>query len=422
MSNILLLSPYPPYPPYGGGTMRIYQLLRGLAQRHSVTCLSFAPDEAAAEALSVLRGVADIQVVLGPAARSLSRRALTTLASMQPDMALRNQSAAYSVALKQLLQKRSFDIIQAESIEMAPYVLEIARSTLAAPAMLILDQFNVEYVLQKRAALTSLQVATMADVRPATRLRQGAAALYSFAQWFKLKRFERQALRRLPAIVAVSTEDAAMFRGLYPQARIGVVPNGVDTTVFSRVALAGPLEPVLKQPSIVFSGTLDFRANVDAVMWLVERVLPIIRQHYPQLGCVVLGKRPTATLQELARTGVIQLTGQVSDARPYIAEAAVYVVPMRIGGGVRLKLLEALSLETPLVSTSMGAEGIEGLRHAQHCLIADSPEHFAAAIMQLLEQPEYARKLGAAGRDLMLQSYDWTHIVPRLEELYGAEL
>ena len=432
--------------------MRIYQLLRGLAQQHRVTCLSFAADQAAADALNVLSNIVDVQVVLGPAVRSTARRAITTIASMQPDMALRNQSQTYSAALSELLQKQRFDIVQAESIEMAPYLLDMMRSGILQSGaqlsrnpgnprhgaqrsrvnsgdssayqkpLLVLDQFNVEYMLQKRAALTSLNNAITASMRPMARVRHGTGAVYSLAQWFKLKRYERQALRQLPAIVAVSNEDAQVFRQLYPQAGISIVPNGVDTTVFSRAALAQRLEPVLKRPSIVFSGTLDFRANIDAVLWLAEQVLPIVRQRYPELDCVVVGKRPAAALQELAQTGILQLTGEVSDARPYIAEAAVYVVPMRIGGGVRLKLLEALALEAALVSTSMGAEGIQGLRHNRHCLIADRPQDFAAAIIQVLEQPEQARRMGVAGRELMCEAYDWQHIVPKLEKLYTAAL
>lgn len=416
--NILVLAPYPPYPPYGGGTMRIYQLLRGLAQRHTVSCLSFAPDQASADALRALRDFVSLEVVIGPATRSLSWRAITTLASHLPDMALRNQSASYTATLNRVLQQQQFDVVQAESIEMAPYLLEIAHMSLRPQPLLVLDQFNVEYILQKRAALTSLQALAAPGLRPGTRIRQAAGALYSMAQWFKLKRYERQILSAIPTVVAVSNEDAQSFRELNARALVGIVPNGVDTAVFSRTALPLSSEPVLKLRSIVFSGTLDFRANIDAVVWLVKRVLPIIRRTYPDIDCVVVGKRPAAVLEELARAGQIQLTGEVSDARPYLAEAAVYVVPMRIGGGIRLKLLEALSLEVPLVSTSMGAEGIEGLHHNQHCLIADSPEDFGAAILQLLEQPELGRRLGAAGRELMLQSYDWAQIVPRLEQVY----
>src|SRR5215218_10251005 len=169
--NILILAPYPPYPPYGGGAMRIYQLVRGLAARHDVTCLSFAPDAAAEQALAPLQRVCRVVTVRGPIARSLPRRAWTTLSSPLPDMALRNAAPAYGAALRALLATEQFDIVQAESIEMAGHLLRVKSLELRVQNMshslgssdtiqnskLVLDQFNAEYVLQKRAALTSLR-------------------------------------------------------------------------------------------------------------------------------------------------------------------------------------------------------------------------------------------------------------------------
>jgi glycosyltransferase involved in cell wall biosynthesis len=224
-------------------------------------------------------------------------------------------------------------------------------------------------------------------------------------------------------VAAVSEEDRRTLLRLQPAALIGVVPNGVDTAHFSRAALAGeragPLS--LAASTLVFSGTLDFRPNVDAVLWFAREVLPRVRARRPEARLLVVGKRPAPALRALAEQGALTLTGEVPDARPYIAGAAVYVVPMRIGGGVRLKLLEALALETPVVSTGMGAEGVAGLRGDEHCLLADDPAGFAVAVLRLLDEPTLARRLGAAGRELARARYDWTAIVPRLEALY-AEL
>jgi sugar transferase (PEP-CTERM/EpsH1 system associated) len=402
--KILILAPYPPYPPYGGGTMRIYQLIRGLAQQHAVTCVTFAPDAAAERDLAPLRALCRVVCVRGPRQRGPLRRASTTLASSLPDMALRNAAAAYTRALHNELTTASFDIIQAESIEMAGYLLQVQPN-----AKLVLDQFNAEYVLQQRAFLT--------DVR---RPRRWHAAAYSLIQWQKLARYERRVMRRCDAVAVVSEEDRRALQALDAALRIAVVPNGVDSAWFSKTALADECAPAPALPdcALVFTGTLDFRPNIDAVVWFAREVLPRIRARCPAAHLFVVGKRPAAILHTLAAAGAT-IIGQVPDARPYIASAAVYVVPMRIGGGVRLKLLEALALEAPVVSTSMGAEGVAGLRGGEHCLIADDAEQYASAVLRLLADRALGQRLGAAGRRLVREHYDWTVIVPRLDALYA---
>jgi polysaccharide biosynthesis protein PslH len=432
--KILILSPYPPYPPHGGGTMRIYQLVRGLAARHDVTCLSFVPDAAAEQALAPLQRVCRVVTVRGPITRGLPHRAWTTLASPLPDMALRNAAPAYAAALRALLATEQFDIVQAESIEMAGYLDQVAgrRSQVARtqnnatydlrPAT-VLDQFNAEYVLQKRAALTSLRAGLRLPTQ-ASDLKSNAVGVvggaYSLAQWRKLKRYEALVMRQCDAVVAVAEADRGTLLGLAPAATIGVVPNGVDTVYFSAAAMArdhiGAL--AFSAPTLVFSGTLDFRPNVDAVLWFVREVLPRVRARRLDVRLLVVGKRPAPALQRLADEGALLLTGELSDVRPYLAGAAVYVVPMRIGGGVRLKLLEALALELPVVSTSMGAEGLAGLRAGEQCLLADDAAGFAEATLRLLGDPALGQRLGAAGRVLACLRYDWSVIVPQLETLY----
>jgi polysaccharide biosynthesis protein PslH len=259
--------------------MRIYQLLRGLAERQEVTCLSFAPDLAAEQALAPLQRVCRVVTVQGPAPRGMPRRAWTTLASSLPDMALRNASAAYGQALSALLATERFDVVQAESIEMAGYLLQIMSYELRVTSSrrgwsgksqtpnsklvthnsrLVLDQFNAEYLLQKRAALTGLKAALAPSIRnPASNVRELAGGAYSLAQWRKLARYEAAVMRACDLVLAVADEDRATLGRLVPSARIGVVPNGVDSEHFSRAALAydraSPL--AFGQPTLVFSGS-----------------------------------------------------------------------------------------------------------------------------------------------------------------------
>jgi glycosyltransferase involved in cell wall biosynthesis len=169
---------------------------------------------------------------------------------------------------------------------------------------------------------------------------------------------------------------------------------------------------------MVFSGTLDFRPNIDAIVWFIEAVLPRIHARRPDVQLLVVGRRPAPILRRLAERERLILTGEVSDVRPFLAGAAVYIVPMRIGGGIRLKVLEAFALEAPVVSTTLGVEGIAGLRDGVHCLLADTPQQFADAVVRLLDDPAFGRILGAAGRRLARAEYDWEAIIPRLEAVY----
>jgi polysaccharide biosynthesis protein PslH len=441
--KILVLAPYPPFPPYGGGTMRVYQIIRGLAARHEVTCLTFAADEAAEQAMAPLCAMCRVVAVRGPAHRSLAARAWTTLASPLPDMALRNHSPSYAAALRDLLAGERFDIVQAESIEMASFLVGLTQSAPAGEGAtsnsyrvrifrgasphqtspLVLDQFNAEYVLQKRAALASLRNA-VAIQHPKSAIQNLAGGAYSLAQWLKLAEYERRVMLAADTVVAVSDEDVAALRRVAPGARYAVAPNGVDTAHFSRAALAREGKAPLSYgaPALVFSGTLDFRPNVDALVWFAAEVLPLIRAQRPDVRLVAVGRRPAPAVRALAEQGALTLTGEVADTRPFVAGAAAFVVPMRIGGGVRLKLLEALALEAPTVSTTMGAEGIAGLRDGEHCLLADAPAPFAAAVLRLLDDPTLGAHLAAAGRALVAASYDWSAITPRFEALYGRLL
>ncbi len=402
--RILMLSPYPPYPPRGGGSLRIYNLLAGLARRHQLTCLSFAPDLAAVAALAPLRELCRLATVLGPPPRPLARRAWQTLASPLPDLALRNAAPAYAEALSRLLAAERFDVVHAASLEMAGYGL--AARGFGAP-LIALDQFNAEYLLQRRAALSDLRRGL------AGRPRALVAGVYSLFQWRKLRAYEARTLRAFDRVLAVSEEDRAALARLAPQADLRVVPNGVDTARFAPGAapLGGPAD-------LLFTATLDYRPNIDAVAWFAGEVLPRIRAARPDARFVVVGRAAAPAVKSLHNNESIIVVGEVEDVRPHVAGAAAYVVPMRIGGGSRLKLLEALALAAPVVSTPMGAEGVEGLRDGEQLLLGASPAAFAAAALRLLDDRELARRLGAAGRAHMIDRYDWQAIVPRLEAAY----
>lgn len=385
--------------------MRIFNLMAGLSARHRVTCLSFAPDAAAVAALAPLRDICQVATVLGPPPRSLRRRAWTTLTSPLPDLALRNATAAYRDALSRTLAAEQFDVVHAASLEMAGYGL-MARG-FGSP-LIVLDQFNAEYLIQRRAALSDLRRGIGGQPRALL------AGIYSLVQWRKLATYEARVLGAFDRVLVVSEEDRAALARLSPHANLHVVPNGVDTDCFApgTAPLGGPAD-------LLFTATLDYRPNIDAVIWFAGEVLPRIRASRPDARFIVVGRAATPAVRSLHNGSSIIVVGEVEDVRPYVAGAAVYVVPMRIGGGSRLKLLEALSLAAPVVCTPMGAEGVDGLRDGEHLLMGANPDAFASAALRLLNDPALGRQLGATGRAHMVARYDWRTITPQLEAAYA---
>lgn len=170
---------------------------------------------------------------------------------------------------------------------------------------------------------------------------------------------------------------------------------------------------------LVFSGTMDFRPNVDAALWFALEVLPLVRQEEPDAHFVIVGQKPHRRLDVLRDRADVMLTGTVEDTRPYIAGAAIYVVPLRMGGGTRFKILEAAAMSRAIVSTSLGCEGFP-VENGRELVIADSPRQFADAVVALLRDSSRRAELGAAAR-AFVQAYDWKNIIPRLEAVYGGQ-
>jgi glycosyltransferase involved in cell wall biosynthesis len=189
-----------------------------------------------------------------------------------------------------------------------------------------------------------------------------------------------------------------------------VVTNGVDTEELR------PLAPA-SEPYLIFTGTMDFRPNVDAARWFCRNVLPLVRQQTPDTHFYIVGQRPTTEVAALGQQPGVTVTGAVPDVLPYWNRAALCLVPMRMGGGVRLKVLEAMALGRPVVSTAIGCEGID-IIPGHHCAIADDPREFARQIVELLSDRARCQAMAARARELVVERYDWRHLVPRLERFY----
>lgn len=404
--RILFLVPQWPYPPRQGTALRNFHLIRGAAQHHLVDVFAFATSDEAPAADDPLVALCRRVVTAPPPTRSLMRRALDTLTQPLPDMALRLASPDATETVRALLAEGGYQVIQVEGIEMARYAW-LAGSGPGGRPRVIFDDHNVEYRLQQRAALV--------DLRRPTRWIGG---VYSLVQWAKLWRYERDVCRRADAVLAVSREDGAALARLAPSTPVHVVPNGVDVAAWT----PRPSPPVYpaEPPALVFTGKMDYRPNVDAVLWFVQEVLPYITARQPVV-CYVVGRDPHPRLERLRGRADVVITGAVADVRPYVWQAAVYVAPLRVGGGTRFKLLEAMAAGTPVVSTSLGAEGL-GVTSGRELILADEPRAFAQAVLDLLADRQAdgtrIRALTQAAREFVATRYDWSRIVPTVWEIY----
>jgi len=398
--KLLFLTPQLPYPPRQGTAIRNFNLIDQLARRHTVDLLTFlAPDETLAPDNPLYELCSRVKALPQPQ-RSTRTRMRDTLGSAQPDMALRLDDPRMAALARTFARTGEYAIVQAEGIEMARYGLVAAADGRAA---FVFDDHNCEYVMQRRNALT--------DLRSPSRW---PAAAYSLVQWQKLRRYEAWLCIHAAAVAAVSEADAAALRAVAPNAILRVISNGIDLDYYTPEAA----QPTA-QPTLVFTGKMDYRPNVDAVLWFAHDVLPLIQARVPECRFLVVGRNPHARLEPLRAVPGVELTGSVEDVRPYIRDAAVYVIPLRVGGGTRFKALEAMAAGRPIVSTRLGVEGL-GVADGSEMLLADDPAGFANAVLTLLapERAPLRSRLSINARSFVEENCGWAPIVSQLDALY----
>lgn len=402
--KLLFLTPQLPHPPRQGTALRNWGLISHLAARgHEVSLLSFDEDGAPLSP-ELQRACARIVRVRVPR-RGTAARLRTLALSPLPDMAWRLWSPEFQRECVALLREAAPDILQVEGIELARYALESGGARLPR---VVFDDHNCEYLFQKRAFDT--------DARRPSRWH-GAA--YSFVQWQRLRGFERRAVQHADATLCVSDQDQALLSQLAPGARIRVIYNGIDVAAYDRPQESGSYQA--QAPTLVFTGKMDFRPNIDAALWMAQVVLPAVAAAIPDVRLLIVGQKPGPRLDVLRGDPRISLTGAVDDIQPHIRQAAVYVAPLLAGGGTRFKLLEAMALRKAIVSTTLGAEGF-AVASGREMVLADRPEAFADAVARLLREPAARLALGERARAFVQANYDWSSIVPRLEQEYARLL
>lgn len=399
--RIAVLTPAPPHPPRQGAALRNLALLRALASAHEVWL--FTLGTSVDRTLGTL--CAEVCLAPPPAPRRAWRRALAALAGRLPDLAQRRYQPTLAAALRRALATERFDAVQIEGLEMAAHWL-VARRRIAARPWAVYDAHNAEHVLQARAAAVERRT-----------LARWPAALYSYLQAAKLRRYERVVRLACDLTLAVGEPDRAALAALAPDVPVELLPNGVDVASYAPAPLR-PQAEVAAAPRLLFFGTLDYRPNVDAARWLVTEIWPPIRAALPGARCTIVGARPTPAVAALGRRPGVMVLGDVPDVRPHLAQADVVVVPLRFGSGSRLKVLEALAAGRPVISTPLGCEGL-AVRDGRHVLLAEDTAAFVVTIRHLCQNERLRQALASAGRKLVEERYDWAQITPRLLALYA---
>ena len=369
-----------------GGRIRTYNMLRELKRDHEITYLALDDGAAGANekklATEYCHELICVPHRTAPKFSSAFYRELVVnLASPLPYFMKKYESKGMRREIERLLKEQTFDVMVCDFLQPSvnvPPNLDVAT---------VLFQHNVEAMIWKR----HYEI----QKNPVKR-----AFLYD--QWRKTWRYERSACRKFDLVVAVSAADEKQMREEYGLKRAAAVPTGVDIDYFSP---SGAIAP--ENHNIVFTGSMDWLPNEDAMQYFIRELLPLVRKEIPDVTLTVVGRNPYASLVELSKSDKsIVVTGRVDDVRPYIEKAAVYVVPIRIGGGTRLKIYEAMSMGKPVVSTTVGAEGLP-VTNNEELVLADSASDFAAALIRVFRDREWAAALGERAAKLVRKKFGW---------------
>ncbi|MDQ1637748.1 MAG: polysaccharide biosynthesis protein PslH [Pyrinomonadaceae bacterium] len=413
--RVLHFAPRVCWPLDTGAKLRNYHLARVLAERADVTLLAFGgneqppnnPENPYAKVVTVKRdpGYTAAKIIRGAVGRT-------------PLSLLNYTTAAMKQALAQILSEQDFDVVQVESIHLMGY-LPILRAATARPHV-ICDWHNIESELMQRYSERESNLLRRTYARKTAR---------------QLRTLEQKATHDFDGHVVVSQRDRERLLQLDSASSISVIENGVDSAYYSdqemekahaawlthphpdRAAIDGVMPSPSKANRIVFVGSMDYHANIDGVVDFAREIWPQIYERNPELVLTIVGRDPAAEVRQLASLRGIEVTGTVADVRPYYLEAVAAIVPLNVGGGSRLKILEAMAAGVAVVSTTLGAEGLE-VQHGVNILIADTNAQLLDAITGVVENEGLRQKLYDAGRALVSNRYDWARAGESLFGIY----
>jgi sugar transferase (PEP-CTERM/EpsH1 system associated) len=388
--KVLFLSAWFPFPPDNGSRIRIFNLIKHLSKEHDITLLSFSRGGKVTEYRLVMmeRYCSTVWVVPLAPFRPSSFHSILGFLSSRPRSLVDTYSRQMQRLVGQVVEEQDFSVIIASQIDTAPYAAPVK----GVPG--ILEEIELTTPWEKYAHQEHI----------GRRLRYGL-------MWWKTRRFVARLLRQFDGWTVVSQQERATVLSIAPGCRrAAVVPNGVDPDRYTG-DFGAP-----ESGTLVFPGALTYDANFDAMAFFLRKVFPIVRARQPGVILRITGKTDGVPVDRLPSDEGVILTGYLEDVRPTVAQSWVCVVPLRVGGGTRLKILEAMALGTAVVSTSKGAEGLE-VTPGEDILIADEPTEFADAVVRLLSDQTLRAKLTANGRRLVGELYSWETCAQKLEQL-----
>lgn len=394
--NILFLSQVVPYPVDAGPKVRSYYVLRYLAQFHRVTLVAFRRESDSTGALAHLETFCHA-VHTVPLTRSRSQDALHLARSFvqgRPFLIVRDDLKAMSERLRSLTHSQSFDVVHADQLAMAHYGLRVQ-----APRR-VLDQHNAVWTIMKRLAENEASRLKRAGIQREARL---------------LKSYEMVMCGQFDQVVTVTEQDRAAltFADHAPRAPLQTIPICIDPQHIT------PLPFNAHARDLVCVGGMFYPPNVDGMMWFARQVLPLIWKESPETCLYVVGARPAPELLALGEHEPrIVVTGYVTDTNEYLARSAAFIVPLRAGGGMRVKILDAWARGVPMVSTTVGAEGI-ALAPGENILLADTPVAFARAALRLLQDRTFATHVAQQGRQWVKTHYAWQTVYHAWDRIYA---
>lgn len=384
----------------GGGAARQLNLIKHLSHRHEFTLASFSSPQDAHRLEEVRPWLERVEVVWMEEKQMPEHSRLYwqvnawthSLFAPYPRRGRFSEAREMREVVRRLYALHRFDVIQVHQAYLAgtlPGGMEAKK---------VLDMHDILSDYERRV----MEGETKSSHR-----------FHAWMEWQKMRAFERRHVRKFDHCLTTSEEDRLSLLQLAPDARVSVIPNGVDTDYFR------PAGRPVDGKNIVFLGSMNFQPNIEAVLWFHAAILPLIRRRYPDVQFTVVGWQPPQEIVDLDAPPAVSVTGEVSDVRPYVDEAAVVVVPLQLGSGTRLKILDAWAMEKAVVSTSIGAEGLPA-KTEENILLADDAASFAAAVIRLLEDGSLRACLGKNGRELVLARYAWDIIVNRLDSVYTS--
>lgn len=372
-----------------GGKIRTFHMLKELKRDHHITYQTLDDGSGAPDAVERAVEYCHELVRVPHQTRAKFSAAFygelaANLVSPLPYFMKKYKSAEMRREIERLVAGERFDVLVCDFLQPSVNV----PPGLRIPTVLF--QHNVEAMIWKR------HYEVQANPLKKT---------YLYGQWRKADAYERAACRRFDHVVAVSEEDRETMERAYGLRSVSDVPTGVDTEFFR------PRGTETREPhNLVFTGSMDWLPNEDAIQFFTREIMPRIREHVPDATLTVVGRNPYASLVELGRRDPsINVTGRVEDVRPYMERAAAYIVPIRVGGGTRLKIYEAMAMEKPIISTTIGAEGLP-LADGRELLLADTAETFAAAVVSVLKDEAKARELGERAADTVREKFSWDKV------------